>query len=43
MHSRDNPSKDYVELLEEYKELHKDSKYFNGICLSHYHTIQMLY
>ena len=33
MHSRDNPSKDYVELLEEYKELHEDAKYFTGISI----------
>jgi len=40
MYNRTQPSKDYVELLSEYKELHKDSKYFNGICLrSHIHTI----
>ena len=40
MYNRTKPSKDYVELLSEYKELHKDSKYFNGICLrSHIHTI----
>ena len=40
MHSRDNPSKDYVELLEEYKDLHKDPKYFNGICLiTHLNTV----
>ena len=26
MHSRTQPSKDYVDLLSEYKELHKDSK-----------------
>ena len=44
MHSRDNPSKDYVELLEEYKELHEDAKYFNGICLiTHLNTILILY
>jgi len=40
MHSRDNPSKDYVDLLAEYKELHKDPKYFNGICLiTHLNTV----
>ena len=40
MYNRTKPSKDYVELLSEYKELHKDSKYFNGICLgSHINTI----
>ena len=32
MHSRAEPSQDYVDLLTEYKELHKDPKYFNGIC-----------
>ena len=40
MHSRDNPSTDYVELLEEYKDLHKDPKYFKGICLvTHLNTV----
>ena len=28
MHSRAEPSQDYIDLLEEYKELHKDPKYF---------------
>ena len=40
MYSRTQPSKDYVELLEEYKDLHKDPKYFNGICLvTHLNTV----
>ena len=40
MYSRTQPSQDYVDLLAEYKELHKDPKYFNGICLrSHINTI----
>ena len=34
MHNRDKPSQEYVDLLEEYKELHKSSKYFNGISLA---------
>ena len=40
MYSRTQPSKDYVELLEEYKDLHKDPKYFKGICLvTHLNTV----
>ena len=40
MHSRAEPSQDYVDLLAEYKELHKDPKYFNGICLiTHLNTV----
>jgi len=40
MHNRDKPSQDYVDLLTEYKELHKDPKYFNGICLvTHLNTV----
>ena len=40
MHSRAEPSQDYIDLLEEYKELHKDPKYFNGICLiTHLNTV----
>ncbi len=33
MHNRKNPSKDYTELLEEYKEMHEDAKYFTGISI----------
>ena len=40
MHNREQPSQDYVDLLTEYKELHKDPKYFNGICLiTHLNTV----
>ena len=40
MHNREQPSQDYVDLLTEYKELHKDTKYFNGICLiTHLNTV----
>jgi len=40
MHNREKPSQDYVDLLTEYKELHKDPKYFNGICLiTHLNTV----
>ena len=40
MHNRKQPSQDYVDLLTEYKELHKDPKYFNGICLiTHLNTV----
>ena len=40
MHNRDKPSQDYIDLLSEYKELHKDPKYFNGICLiTHLNTV----
>jgi len=40
MHNRKQPSQDYVDLLTVYKELHKDPKYFNGICLiTHLNTV----
>ena len=34
MYNRDKPSEDYNTLLDEYKTFHKNSKYFNGICLA---------